>query len=245
MRRESLRTKRCILFHCFCCVFSFIQICFRPLLCRVFSQCKWRKHFFFKNNPAEILEIINCCFYFLQLIDFTGLCPHLTEVTTYTGVLAFWGFLCVNALIILHKIMLKLLHLIQKSDFKRYLNLAQLSKCDWQRCILVSWVERVTLNFLLSLLWAFVKLDCACVCWTRVDQWVTVARCGSELWAFLRVFLCVLIRQRGQPSSPMRAPTHRTNEGIVCASRKHWPGDWLYKTIVRTIELTVIFKFNY
>lgn len=164
---------------------------------------------------------MHCFLFFHQLIDFASLYPHLTEVTTCNGFLAFWGFLCVNTLLIVDTIMLKLLHLIQKSDFKRNLNLGQLSKCEWQRCILVSWVERVTLNFLLCLLWAFVKLDCACVCWTRVGQWVTVARCGSELWSFLRVFVCVLIRQRGQPSNPMRAPTHRTNEGIVSASRKH------------------------
>lgn len=111
----------------------------------------------------------------------------------------------------------------------------------------MSCVERVTLNFLLSLLWAFTKLVCACVWWTGVGQWVTVAGCGSELWAFWRVFMCVLIRQRGQPCNPMRAPTHRTNEGIVCTSRKHWPGDCVYTPLERTIKLTTILqkKYNY
>lgn len=50
--------------------------------------------------------------------------------------------------------------------------------------MLVSCIEIITLNLLLPVLWAFVKLVCACVCWTRVGQWVTVAGCGSQLWAF-------------------------------------------------------------
>lgn len=34
------------------------------------------------------------------------------------------------------------------------------------------------------------KRVCACVCWTRVGQWVTVAGCGSELWAFACFCVC-------------------------------------------------------
>lgn len=37
---------------------------------------------------------------------------------------------------------------------------------------------------------AFIKLVCACVCWTRVGQWVTVAGCGLELWAFACFYVC-------------------------------------------------------
>ncbi len=31
---------------------------------------------------------------------------------------------------------------------------------------------------------------CACVCWTRVGQWVSVAGCGSELWASACFCVC-------------------------------------------------------
>lgn len=36
----------------------------------------------------------------------------------------------------------------------------------------------------------------------------------------LRVFVCVLLGQRGQPCNPMRAPTHRTNKVLVCVPRQ-------------------------
>jgi len=45
-------------------------------------------------------------------------------------------------------------------------------------------------ELLIVFLWAFIKLAAACVCWTRVGQWVTVAGCGSELWAFACFYVC-------------------------------------------------------
>lgn len=87
----------------------------------------------------------------------------------------------------------------------------------------VSCIERVTLNLLLSVSWAFVKLVCAFVYWTRVGQWVTVAGCGSELWAF--ACFCVSWGGRGvSHSTPWgRRRIGQTRWKSVCISRNHWP----------------------
>lgn len=67
----------------------------------------------------------------------------------------------------------------------------------------------------------FMKLVCVCVCWTRVGQWVSVAGCGSELWAFA-CFLCVSWWGRGvNPATPWgRRRIGQTRWTSHCTSRK-------------------------
>lgn len=55
---------------------------------------------------------------------------------------------------------------------------------------------------------AFLRVSFACVC-VRVRVCVPVCVC---------VCVCVLVKQRGQPCNPMRAPTHRTNKVEVCVA---------------------------
>lgn len=40
----------------------------------------------------------------------------------------------------------------------------------------------------------------------------SVWQVADQSYGLLRAFLCVLMRQRGQPCNPMRAPAHRTNK---------------------------------
>lgn len=83
---------------------------------------------------------------------------------------------------------------------------------QWRNLTQVPSVGRVTINFLLSVLWALYE---ACLCMCLLDESWPVGQCGRlriRAMGFCVFFVCVLMRQRGQPCNPMRAPTHRTNK---------------------------------
>lgn len=91
---------------------------------------------------------------------------------------------------------------------------------------------------------AFIKLVRACVCWTGVGQWATVAGCRSERWTFWLDFLCVLIRERGHSCNPMRAPTHRTNEGDMVIQKTSDYLDGLFRVDKNIREKNILYNTN-